>query len=227
MDATLLRVWPASSSSNVRSKRIRGYRPHRSTYFETVLSVCFHRRERPALLESIKAVDGNILKRLSGSVGPPDFDFIDVLVLAQAKVQPQIVLRKITPSAAHLVHLPRLPCRNPDAGIQRQAILQAALEIKADPMIGGITLRFKNHRGAGQVFDHNVEPSPVEEIAYRKAPTHLRNAHCLSRLRAYILEGPVSQILKDQLGLFVMNAQLCAVNLGIDVSVHQNHILPA
>src|SRR5580692_10434934 len=94
---------------------------------------------------------------------------------AQAKVNTQVILRKVTPAADHLAKLHQVARSRPHTRVQSQPIAFDALQLKTDPMVFRPTLGTQNHRLAFQILNHSLEPAVVEKVAYGHSTAYLRN----------------------------------------------------
>src|SRR5579875_750220 len=70
------------------------------------------RLQLPSLPQVVKAVHGDVLKDLLRPIGPLHLYPVDALRIAQPEVQPQVALRQVAASAAHLAQLSQLARRH-------------------------------------------------------------------------------------------------------------------
>src|SRR5580693_1294598 len=101
---------------------------------------------------------------------------------SQAEVDPEVALRKIAASAAHLVLLDKIASRGAEPGVQGQRTSLCRLQLEADPMIARdslvTSLVAQNHRFALQVLDHDIQVAVIKQVAHCQAAAHLRNLYC-------------------------------------------------
>jgi hypothetical protein len=222
-----------SSTTPNASDRAKAILPTLQATVETASTHSMSRRrptcrnQRSPLFQAIKPIRSHILKDLRATIRPQHLHLVDSARRAEPKVQSQIALREVAPTAPHLSKLLHLSHGHSHASIQSQPIHRTALKVEADPVIRRIALSLKNHRRSGQIFNNNVQPSAVEQIANRQPPTHLRRSNRTACLRADILEGPVALVLKNKLRLAISSAKLGVIDLRINVPIHENQVQPA
>ena len=119
-------------------------------------------------------------------------------MIAQAEVEPQVVLRQIAAAAPHFIGLREIAGDDFDSRIQRQSVALRPGEFEADPVIARAAFGTKDHRLAFEILDHNFLDAVIEQIADSQAASHSRNLQRRSRLVAHIAERAVA-LIQEQL----------------------------
>jgi hypothetical protein len=109
----------------------------------------------------------------------------------QAKVDPQVALRKIAASAANLILLDKVTSRGPEARVQGERTSFCRLQFEADPMIARASLVAQNHRFALQVLDYYIQVAVIEQVTHGQAAAYLRDLYGRTGKLAYVAKGAV------------------------------------
>src|SRR5258708_27646561 len=146
---------------------------------------------------------------------------------SQAKVDPQIALRKIASSAAYLVLLDKIAGCGPQPRVEGQRAALCSLQFEADPVVTSTCLGAQNHRFAFQIFDHNLQAPIIEQIANCKPAAYLGNLYRRSGKLAYVTKGPVVLVEIEELRLAKFGADIFGIHLWVDMPVHDDEVCPA
>src|SRR5579871_260083 len=176
---------------------------------------------------NVKTIGSQILESLLCAIGPQNLSAVEMLMSAEPKMYPQIVLRKIASTAENFTRLDQISCDCSQTGIQRQTIALYALQLKTDPMIRRTPFRAQNHRLSDQVFYHCLEPAIIEEIADSEPSAYLLCLHSPSNTSADVGKCSVALIQEQKLGLEIRGGSGQTIDLRIDMSVDHKEILPA
>src|ERR1700689_1815240 len=145
----------------------------------------------------------------------------------EAKVDPQIALRKIASSAPHLVLLDKIAGRGTEPRVERKRVALFSLKFKADPMVARPSLGAQNHWFPFQVLDHNIQVAVIEQVANCKPATLLWNLYCGTGKLAYVAESAVVLVEIEKLRLAKGGADILCIHLRVDVAVGDNQVGPA
>src|SRR4029453_15733963 len=190
--------------------------------------LAFRQRE-PAvpLADDDGAVDGHIGKAIHLAARPTDLDRRDRWRLAETEVRAQIGLREVTRAATDFFH-PRGACGSDrHARADPIAIAFAADQANGQPVLRIAASVLEETRGAIDVGDQRVEIAVVIVIADRQAAAgswpHGRGAHRC----CYLGERAVPCVLEQHRRFGIGLVELVLIDLGIDMPVDEQQILPA
>src|SRR5262249_46444563 len=174
----------------------------------------------------IYKVRSNILERLNIAVRPANLDRLDFARGAQAKMQPQVILRQVAGSSAHFAEL--LYSSGPDVhpGANRSAIALCRDELEKDAMIPiGIHV-LKQGRRLADIQEKNVDISGVEDVAKSGAAPGMERERGQTRLLGDFIKGSIAIIAVEENRLAVPGTGLQRVNLRIDMAVSDKEVQP-
>ena len=106
---------------------------------------------------------------LSG--GPGDLDFGHHAVLAEAKMQPEIVLRKVTYAATYFVELHPVSTGDGHPSAYRGLIALGADQLEQDRVSGGFRAVDQQCRWFTDIEQEDVNLAVIVSIAERRAST--------------------------------------------------------
>src|ERR1035438_5607038 len=95
-------------------------------------------------------------------------DTLDFFSVAKSKVDAQIVLREITPSAVNFIGLGHSSGDDCDSGVEGQSIACGSVEFEAHPVATGDAAIAKNHRSPVNIGHDYIHIAVVEKIADRQ-----------------------------------------------------------
>src|SRR6266699_1919539 len=113
------------------------------------------------LFYSNDLIDGRISERFHLTAGPANLDRLHALVLAQTKMNSEIVLRVVTPTTAHLVDLAAIPGQKLDPRPNTIAIRLNADGLDFNPVILVAGISPQQLRRAIHRVDQNIHIAVV------------------------------------------------------------------
>ena len=106
-------------------------------------------------------------------------------------------------------------------------LLLDAFKLKADPVVRWTAFGPKNGRSAFEILNDSFHSAIVEKIADRHASAHLRNLDGIACFFADVLESSIAEILEEKFGLEIMQIGAHLIDLGIDMAIDDEDVLPA
>src|SRR5271165_1464118 len=170
----------------------------------------------------IELIRGHSRQILYLSRWPANFDAVDFLRCANAKVHAQVVLRQIAAAAVNLFGLGHAPGDNFNARVERQAIALGPGQFKTNPVVSWNAVIAQNHRGAIDIADDHVHVAVIKEVAYGEAAGDALLQQRRSGLRAGIAKRAVALIELQQFWLAITGARRERVHLRVDVTAYRN-----
>src|ERR1700693_3460266 len=109
-------------------------------------------------------VGGEIMEDFFFPGRPKDLQPTDSVVGSQAKVNSQVILRKITAAAEHFAFLHQVSSKTFHSRIQSEAVALRSFQFETDPMISWAAFRPQYSGLALKIFNYHLELSVVEQI---------------------------------------------------------------
>src|SRR5882672_1157632 len=179
------------------------------------------------LFHDVDVIGHNVVQRLRASRGPPNFNTIHFLRTPLSEVHAQIVLRKITSAAPHLIDLRDRTSHNSNLRTQRKPVAARSHQLKGDPVVRVRAFVAQNRWRPIDVFHHHVNPAVVVEIPKSRAPAGLWHGHRIANSIAHIGKRAVPPVKKHKLALPVLHSRGQPIDLRIHMSIHHKQISPS
>ena len=151
-----------------------------------------------ALDEPHHSVDAAAGKRLCCSVWPPDSEAVDARRVAEAKMQPQVILREKARLTDDGVRLPASGSGNDNRGADRAPVGFGPLQLHRDPVIGTGEIIPQKRWWLTHVHHQHVDVPVVVEVAERRAATRASFSNRWTGTFADVFEATGTEIAEDE-----------------------------